>query len=104
MGGLLQLIAYGLRNNLYYIKHNINNIITNFQIYNLDELSMPGWEVIFKNYIPKMKFLGPGPTINIHASRGCPYSCAYYCVYPLQQGNKLRKKSPEYLINEMMYF
>lgn len=37
MGGLLQLIAYGLRNNLYYIKHNINNIITNFQIYNLFE-------------------------------------------------------------------
>lgn len=79
-------------------------IIENFKIYDLDELSIPGWEVIFKNYIPKMKFLGPGPTINIHASRGCPYSCAYYCVYPLQQGNKLRRKSSEKLINEMLYF
>ena len=80
------------------------NIVENFQIYDLDELSIPGWEVIFKNYIPKMKFLGPGPAINIHASRGCPYTCAYYCVYPLQQGNKLRKKSPKKLIHEMKYF
>jgi radical SAM superfamily enzyme YgiQ (UPF0313 family) len=92
------------RNLSYKLFENLPSILENFQIYNLDELSMPGWEVIFKNYIPKMKFLGPGPTINIHASRGCPYSCAYYCVYPLQQGNKLRRKSPEYLINEMMYF
>ena len=50
-------------------------IVENFTLYELDELSFPGWEVIFKNYVPKMKFLGPGPTININASRGCPYSC-----------------------------
>jgi radical SAM superfamily enzyme YgiQ (UPF0313 family) len=51
-----------------------------------------------------MKFLGPGPAININASRGCPYSCFYYCVYPLQQGRKLRLKSPDRLIEEMLYF
>lgn len=48
-----------------------------------------------------MKFLGSGPAVNINASRGCPYSCFYYCVYPLQQGRKLRLKSPEKLISEM---
>ena len=79
-------------------------IVENFRLYKLDELSFPGWEVIFKNYIPKMKFLGPGPTININASRGCPYSCFYYCVYPLQQGRKLRLKSPNRLLDEMIYF
>lgn len=51
-----------------------------------------------------MKFLGSGPTINIHGSRGCPYSCSYYCVYPLQQGNKLRLKTPDRLLEEMLYF
>ena len=51
-----------------------------------------------------MKFIGKGPVININASRGCPYSCFYYCVYPLQQGRKLRLKSPEKLLNEMIYF
>ena len=79
-------------------------IVENFTLYELDELSFPGWEVIFKNYVPKMKFLGPGPTININASRGCPYSCFYYCVYPLQQGRKLRLKSPNRLLDEMIYF
>jgi len=79
-------------------------IVENFTLYELDELSFPGWEIIFKNYVPKMKFLGPGPTININASRGCPYSCFYYCVYPLQQGRKLRLKSPNRLLDEMIYF
>ena len=69
----------------------------------LDELSIPGWDIIFKYEIPKMKFLGKGPAVNINASRGCPYSCFYYCTYPLQQGRKLRLKSPYRLIEEMRY-
>ena len=80
------------------------NIIENFPTFSLDELSFPGWEVIFKNYTPIMKFLGPGPAVNINASRGCPYSCFYYCVYPLQQGRKLRLKSPKRLLEEMIHF
>ena len=79
-------------------------IVQNFKSYELDELSFPGWKVIFKNYIPKVRFLGSGATININASRGCPYSCFYYCVYPLQQGRKLRFKSPKRLLDEMIYF
>ena len=86
-----------------YIK-KLPNIIDNLPLIDLDKLSIPDWKVIFKNYIPKMKFIGKGPVININASRGCPYSCFYYCVYPLQQGRKLRLKSPEKLLNEMIYF
>jgi len=78
-------------------------IVENFPVVDLDQLSIPGWEIIFKNYIPKMSFLGRGPAVNINASRGCPYSCFYYCVYPLQQGRKLRLKSPDKLILEMKY-
>jgi anaerobic magnesium-protoporphyrin IX monomethyl ester cyclase len=84
--------------------NNIPKLIENTKSYNLDELSYPGWEIIFKNYIPKMKFLGKGPAINIYASKGCPYQCFFYCVYPLQQGRKLRTKSPDKVINEMLYF
>ena len=79
-------------------------IVQNFKSYELDELSFPGWEVIFKNYTPKVRFLGSGATININASRGCPYSCFYYCVYPAQQGRKLRLKSPKKVLEEMVYF
>ena len=84
--------------------NNIPKLIENTNSYNLDELSNPGWEIIFKNYTPKMKFLGKGPAINIYASKGCPYQCFFYCVYPLQQGRKLRTKSPARVIEEMLYF
>ena len=84
--------------------NNIPKLIENTKSYNLDELSNPGWEIIFKNYTPKMKFLGKGSAINIYASKGCPYQCFFYCVYPLQQGRKLRTKSPARVIEEMLYF
>ena len=83
---------------------SLPNIIENFPIIDLDDLATPGWEIIFKEYKPKMKFLGNGPAINIVASRGCPYSCFYYCCYPLQQGRKLRTRSPEKVVEEMIYF
>ena len=67
----------------------------------LDELALPGWDIIFDYKVPTMKFLGSGPAVNINASRGCPYSCFYYCTYPLQQGRKLRLKSSERLIQEI---
>ena len=51
-----------------------------------------------------MKFLGKGPAINLYASKGCPYTCFYYCVYPMQQGRKLRLKDPKKVVQEMIYF
>lgn len=78
--------------------------IFNFENVNLDDLSRPGWDVIFKYFIPKMKFLGNEPAINIQASRGCPYSCFHYCVYPLQQGRKLRLRSVDKIVDEMNFF
>lgn len=84
--------------------NTLPDLIENTKSYDLDELSYPAWEVIFKNYIPKMKFLGKGPAITIYASKGCPYQCFYYCVYPLQQGRKLRVKSPKVVLEEMIYF
>ena len=51
-----------------------------------------------------MKFLGKGPAINLYASKGCPYTCFYYCVYPMQQGRKLRLKNPKKVVEEMIYF
>lgn len=83
--------------------HKLPKIIENTPIVDLDRLAIPGWKVVFKNYIPRMSFLGSGPAVNINASRGCPYSCFYYCVYPLQQGRKLRLKSSDKLISEMKY-
>ena len=78
------------------------NKISNLKSIDINDLSDPGWETIFENYTPKFNFLSNNPSVNINASRGCPYSCFYYCVYPLQQGRKLRLKNPEKLLNEMI--
>ena len=75
--------------------------ITNLNSIDINELSDPGWDTVFENYTPRFKFLSNNPSVNINASRGCPYTCFYYCVYPLQQGRKLRLKNPDKLLNEM---
>lgn len=98
-----EMFFHNLKINDDFIK-NIPELIVNNKTYDLDELSYPGWETVFENYVPKMKFLGKEPAINIYASKGCPYQCFYYCVYPLQQGRKLRTKSPKRVVEEMLYF
>jgi len=36
-------------------------------------------------------------------SRGCPFSCSYYCAYPIIAGRKVRYRSIENIINELRY-
>lgn len=40
-------------------------------------------------------------THTIQASWGCPYPCRYYCPYGAYQGNVLRLRSPEVVVEEM---
>ncbi len=83
---------------------NLPSEIKNFKIFDIDELSRPGWKEIFKFVKPRMKFLGKGSSIYLQSSRGCPYPCFYYCTYPTQQGRKLRFKSVDIILSEMNYF
>lgn len=38
---------------------------------------------------------------SLQTSRGCPFPCAYYCPYPLVQGQKWRAQSPERVVQEI---
>ena len=42
------------------------------------------------------------PFITILSSRGCPYDCIY-CPYPVSQGTKFRARSPQNVIEELLY-
>ena len=64
----------------------------------------PAWELILETNTPRMSFIGGGAAVPIIANRGCPYSCAYYCTYPLQQGKKVRARKPEDIVEEMLYW
>ena len=71
---------------------------------NINLLARPMWEKVIDKKKNNMIFLGKGPAIYINASRGCPYSCFYYCVYPLSQGRKVRLKDPIKLVDELSFF
>jgi anaerobic magnesium-protoporphyrin IX monomethyl ester cyclase len=60
----------------------------------------PAWDVMAGSR-PRMRFIGPGLVIPLLATRGCPYSCSYYCTYPLQQGRKVRSRAPAEIVKEM---
>ena len=69
----------------------------------LDELPFPSWDKI----LPKLKastLFGNEKTLPILATRGCPYSCFKYCVYPLQQGRTVRHRSPKNIVDELEYW
>jgi anaerobic magnesium-protoporphyrin IX monomethyl ester cyclase len=75
------------------------------QTKSLDDLPYPAWDITFEELNTIHRFLAvSGPTIPIAATRGCPYSCSYYCTYPLQQGVKVRKRSPQKIVQEMIYW
>lgn len=87
----------------YYDK---NRKFTHGLVENLDELDFPDWHQYQKKYPLRNNFLSfnSDVAIPILASRGCPYSCFQYCTYPLQQGRKVRSRSPDNIVKEILYW
>jgi len=50
------------------------------------------------NYFPA---LTKRPVLTLQASRGCPYSCRYYCAYGAYQGSAYKQRSPEKLVADI---
>ena len=63
----------------------------------------PDWESVSKNTNASSLF-GGGKSLPILATRGCPYSCFKYCVYPLQQGRKPRSRDVIKIVDELEYW
>ena len=82
----------------------LNNIIIFTHEYSLDDLPFPAWDKIIKNNKNVSKLFGNYSTVPMLATRGCPYSCFKYCVYPLQQGRKVRQRSVKLIVDEMEYW
>jgi len=71
--------------------------------FNLDDLPYPEWGDVIKNNKTSLLF-GTEKSLPILATRGCPYSCFKYCVYPLQQGRKPRQREPKLIVDELQYW
>ncbi len=72
----------------------------------LDELPFPDWKSYSDKYPLRNNFFSikKNIAIPILATRGCPYSCFNYCTYPLQQGRKVRARSPKNICDEIKFW
>jgi radical SAM superfamily enzyme YgiQ (UPF0313 family) len=69
----------------------------------LDALPFPSWDPFDARKFKYRLYGGGGRFFPMLASRGCPYSCRYYCTYPLQQGSVVRYRSPKNIVDEMEF-
>lgn len=69
-------------------------------INNLDLLPVPIYTKSFAKQFSYSPMLSR-PTGFIEATRGCPYSCGYYCTYGENQGKTIRSHSPKKLVEIM---
>ena len=68
----------------------------------LDELSMPAWDLIdVEPYREIWQAAHGGFSLNIATTRGCPYKCNW-CAKPIY-GNRYNSRSPERVIEEIAY-
>lgn len=43
------------------------------------------------------------PFVTLQTSKGCPYSCRFYCVYGKQQGAVIRQRTAEKIADDMLW-
>ncbi len=91
---------YFLKNKEIKVEKN-DNIITFDHNYDLDDLPIPLWNEIIIDFKKVSNLFGKFKNVPILGTRGCPYSCFNYCVYPLQQGRKVRQRKPKLIVDEI---
>jgi anaerobic magnesium-protoporphyrin IX monomethyl ester cyclase len=72
-------------------------------IADLDELPLPAYDLFpIDEYITTPNIVRRYPTVAMQITRGCPFRCAF-CEYNLALGKRYRHRSPEKVIEELMY-
>ncbi len=69
----------------------------------MDDLPSPNYSAFPINQYKYRPILNKGPILTIQSSRGCPYSCGYYCTYPTSQGKKVRQRSVKSLVEDIAF-
>ena len=82
---------------------NLNGMIMVNTWVEMNDLPSPNYSAFpFRSYKYK-PILNKTPLLTIQSSRGCPYSCGYYCTYPTSQGKKVRYRDPNLLIKDIKF-
>ena len=90
-------------NELFNKKDLINDF---YSPVSLDDFPYPDWGNYTKKFPLRNDFFSLNQKIAVPllGTRGCPYSCFFYCTYPLQQGRKVRARSVENIIDEIKFW
>ena len=93
---------------MFFLNEKIEEISGDPKIYkttkttDINLLPYPEWQNLIN--FNSVKLYGKFKSVPILATRGCPYSCFRYCVYPLQQGRAVRQRSPDNIMDEILYW
>lgn len=80
-----------------------HGILESTAIEDLDSLPYPKWDIFPVNDYSYYPVLKRKPFITIQTSRGCPFTCYYYCPYTVNQGRKFRHRSVDNVMGELSY-
>jgi anaerobic magnesium-protoporphyrin IX monomethyl ester cyclase len=72
---------------------------------NLDSIPMPAWDLIRPETYPESQhgaFFKQFPIAPIMVTRGCPFPCTF-CAGSVVSGKKIRRRSIENVLNELVY-
>lgn len=71
------------------------------QVADLDTLPLPDWSIFPRMESRYAIVKATGRVLPVVTSRGCPYSCGYYCPYPLGEGKTMRFRDPASVVEEL---
>ena len=83
--------------------NQLQGVVTATNLVDLDSLPSPcydGFPIKKYSYKP---FNSRKPFLLLQASRGCPFSCKFYCTYGEFQGAKVRLRSPTKVVDDIVY-
>lgn len=89
--------------NEYQSVEQLRGIISVQMLTDMDALPKPdftNFPISSYNYSP---VLLQRPFITLQTSKGCPYSCRFYCVYGNQQGAVIRQRTAEKVADDMLW-
>ncbi len=72
-------------------------------IKNLDSLPFPLWDIFPYEKYSYSPVINKKPFLVMQSSRGCTYSCSFYCPYTATQGTVWRARDPDKIIEELKY-
>jgi len=73
------------------------------EIEDINALPFPDWSGVPPEKSRHAPFFGNKKMFPVIFGRGCSFSCAYYCAYPIIGGRKVRQRSIQNMIDELKY-